>query len=156
MSVKKKLGLVAIFAAVVSVILVIGIGAMGGVSTASTPPDPVSCYCTMPALSLSQVGVYWESMAAYTDGILSVDFEVHNNSSNIANAHDMHVVGTDNTNGVMTSDHGRNINVVTAGECELLTMKYSIPGGVSHFRTSVHAETHDQCGNSYTYGGAMP
>jgi len=153
MKIAKRLGLVAVAGGLLALAVALG---LGGVGTASTPPDPVSCYCTKPALSLSQNNVYWESYAAYTDRILSVDFEVTNDSTNIANAHDMHVIGTVNTNGVVSTDMGRNINVVTAGECELFTMKYNVPSGVSSFRSEVHAETQDQCGNSYSYGGPMP
>jgi hypothetical protein len=153
MKLMKKLGLVAVVASVVTLAIVLG---SGGAGSASTPADPDSCYCTMPVLSLTQTDAYWESMAAYSARTLSVDFEVHNNSSNIANAHDMHVVGSTDTNGVSMTDPGRNINVVTAGECELFTTDYSVPMGVSSFQTRIAAETNDQCGNSYSYGEPLP
>lgn len=153
MKIVRRLGLVSVIAGLLALALATGLSSAG---IASTPPDPDSCYCTRPDLSLSRNDVYWESYAAYQNRILSVDFEATNNSTNIANAHDMHVIGTVNTNGVVSSSLGRTINVVTAGECELFTMKYSVPEGVSSFRTEVHAETHDQCGNSYSYGGPMP
>ena len=150
----KRLGLVAVMLALVALMVAVGLGGVG-TGTAGLPPDPASCYCTRPDLSLSQSAVYWEDYQAYLDRTLSVDFEIHNNSSNIANAHDMHVTGAMNTNGVVASDFGRNINVVTAGECELFTMQYDVPMGVSSFTTRVSAETHDQCGTAYSYGPSM-
>lgn len=156
MKIKKKLGLVAIIGCALTLILIVGLGGSSGTVTASTPPDSEACYCTLPDLSLSQVDVYWENMAAYTARTLSVDYEVHNNSTNYANAKDVQVVGAVNTNGVTLSDNGRDINMVAAGECELFTMDYTVPPGAASFRTEVHAEAVDQCGNSYSYGGPMP
>lgn len=147
---KGTLGLVVAVAGLTALLLMLG---SGGVGNATTPPDPVSCYCTQPDLSVSQSNAYW-GMGDYP-GTLSVDFNISNNSSNYANAHDLTIVGTTNSSGVLSVDHGRTINMVSAGECELVTVKYGIPGGVGSFNTHLSAETSDQCGNSYNYGAPM-
>jgi hypothetical protein len=148
-----KLGLITVLAGVMALIMVMG---MGGVSSATTPTDPAGCYCTQPALSLTKENVYWGSMADYSNGTLSVDYDISNNSDNYANAKNMQIVGTTNTAGVLSVDHGRNINMVSAGECELVTVKYQVPPAVSVFSSTVYATTRDQCGNSYSYPGPMP
>ena len=153
MKLTKKLGLVLAAAMLVVLTLVLGMVGVGG---AVTPPDPVSCYCTQPLLSLTQDRTYWPSYADYLSRTLSVDYDVSNNSLNYANAHNMQIVGTSNTAGVISVDHGRNVNMVSAGECELITVRYSVPPGVGAFRSSVYATTSDQCGNGYSYPGAMP
>jgi len=123
--------------------------------SAGYPPNLEECYCTEPLLSLAIEKVYWGSVADYQNRILSVDFDISNNSENYANAHNLQILGTTNTAGVISVDQGRIINMVSAGECELVTLKYSVPEGVGSFRTNLHATTNDQCGNSYSYGGPM-
>jgi hypothetical protein len=150
MKIIKRLGLVGVAAGLLAMMIALALGSVG---SASTPPDPTSCYCTMPVLSLSQNNVYWESPTAYALRTLSVDFEITNSSSNYANAHGTYVTSTVNSGDVVSIDNGRNINMVAAGECELFTMKYNVPFGVSGFQTTISAEAHDQCGNFYNYGG---
>lgn len=148
-----KLGLITVLAGVMALILVMG---MGGVSNATAPADPAGCYCTKPALSLTRENVYWASMGDYTAGFLSVDYDVGNTSDNYANAKNLQIVGTANTGGVISVDHGRNVNMVSVDECELVTVKYQVPSGVGVFSSTVYATTKDQCGNSYSYPGPMP
>jgi len=147
----KRLGLVTLPIVLMAIVLVQGYGAIGNAAVGE-----YSCYCTQPALRLTQENVYWASYADYTFDTLSVDYNVSNESTNYANAHNLQIVGTDNTEGVLSIDHGRNINMVPAGECELVTVKYSVPETVGSFTTSVWATTHDQCGTPYDYPGPMP
>lgn len=153
MKLTKKLGLVLVAAMLIVLALALG---MVGVGSAVTPPDPVSCYCTQPLLSLTQERAYWPSYADYVSHTLAVDYDVSNSSLNYANAHNLQIVGTNNTAGVVSVDHGRNVNMVSAGECELVTVRYSVPPGVGAFKSNVYATTSDQCGNAYDYPGPMP
>ncbi|MFA5801701.1 MAG: hypothetical protein WC911_04405 [Thermoleophilia bacterium] len=153
MKLKRKLGLVAAVAALMTLALSLG---ASGIVSASTPPDPVSCYCTQPLLSLTKASVYWGSYSDYTSRALSVNYDISNNSANYANAHSLEIVGATSTNGVTLLDNGRNVNMVPAGECELVTVKYTVPPGVGSYNTTVYATTSDQCGNSYSYPGPMP
>lgn len=149
----KRLGLIAVMAAMVSLVVVWGIGSVGNAAVSDDP----GCYCTQPLLNLTQENVYWwGSYADYEANTLSVDYDVSNLSDNYANAHNLQIVGTNNTNGVTSIDHGRNVNMVSAGECELVTVKYKVPYEVSYFTSHVYATTHDQCGNSYDYPSPMP
>ncbi|MFA6000618.1 MAG: hypothetical protein WC828_00675 [Thermoleophilia bacterium] len=147
----KRLGLMAVVGGMMSLALIQGIGATGSAAVGET-----SCYCSQPVLSLTQENVYWGSYADYTNRTLSIDYDVTNSSTNYANAHNLQIVGTSNTSGVISIDHGRDINMVSAGECELVTVKYDVPSGVGSFNTSVYATTKDQCGTSYDYPGPMP
>jgi len=153
MKLNRKLGLFAAIAALMILALILG---TGSIVSASTPPDPVSCYCTQPILSLTKGSAYWGSYSDYTSRALSVNYDISNNSANYANAHNLEIVGTANTNGVTLVDNGRNVNMVPAGECELVTVKYNVPVGVGSFNTTVYATTSDQCGSSYSYPGPMP
>jgi len=138
-------------AGLMALALVWGISAVGSAAVGDS-----SCYCTQPQLTLNQERVYWSSYADYTSRNLSVDYDVSNGSTNYANAHNFEIVGTSNTAGVVSVDHGRDVNMVPAGECELITVKYSIPSGVGSFTSNVYATTHDQCGTLYSYPGSMP
>ncbi len=143
----KRLGLVAVVAGLMTIVLIQGLSGVGSAATS----DP--CYCTRPRLALSLQNVYWGSYINYTSRLLSVDYDITNWSTNYANAHNVQIVGTTDSGGVILVDHGRTINMVSAGECELITLKYLVPPGVAAFTSRVHAVTSDQCGNSYTYGG---
>jgi hypothetical protein len=147
----QKLGLVVVTVCLIALVLVQGIGAIGNAAVGE-----YSCYCTQPVLSLTQENIYWGSFAAYEARTLSVDYDVSNLSDNYANAHNLQIVGTSNTGGVSSINNGRDINMVSAGECELVTVKYNVPPGVGAFNTRVYATTKDQCGNSYDYPGPMP
>ncbi len=146
----KRLGLVAAVASLMAIVLIQGLSGIGSAATS----DP--CYCTQPDLALSLQNVYWASMSDYTNGLLSVDYDIANWSTNMANAHNLQVLGTVDSGGVTLADHGRTINMVSAGECELTTLKYTVPSGVVAFTSRVYAVTSDQCGNSYYYPAPMP
>ncbi|MHB1325567.1 MAG: hypothetical protein ACYDGS_07385 [Thermoleophilia bacterium] len=147
----KKLGLVVVTVCLIALVLVQGIGAIGNAAVGE-----YSCYCTQPVLSLTQEKVYWHGYADYQNRTLSIDYDVTNSSTNYANAHNLQIVGTSNSPGVTSIHHGRDINMVSAGECELVTVKYHVPPDVGSFHTRVYATTRDQCGNSYDYPGPMP
>lgn len=150
---KRKLGLVAVMAGMMALVIILG---AGGIGTATEPADPAACYCTMPELSLSTTNVYWNSVADYNNDVLSVDYNISNTSANYANAKDLQIMGTANSMGVTSIDNGRLVNMVPAGECEEITLKYSVPTGVGAFSTTVYAETSDQCGTTYAYPGTYP
>jgi len=147
----KRLGLLGLTVCLMAPVLVWGISSMGSASVGQ-----YTCYCSQPQLSLTQENVYWGSYSDYTNHNLSVVYDVSNNSANYANAHNLQIVGTSNTNGVISVNNGRDVNMVSAGECELVTVKYSVPPGVATFNTRVYATTHDQCGTNYDYPGPMP
>jgi len=147
----KRLGLVVVTVGLMTLVLIQGIGAMGNAVVGES-----SCYCTQPALRLTQENVYWGTYANYTNRTLSIDYDVSNDSTNYANAHNLQILGTSNTAGVTSLSHGRNVNMVSAGECELVTVKYNVPSGVGSFNTKVYVTTRDQCGTSYDYPGPMP
>ncbi len=146
-----RLGLVAVPIALMALVLITGIG--GVVNAAVGEYD---CYCTQPQLSLAQENAYWGSYADFAGRNLSVAYHISNNSTNYANAHNLQIVGTINTAGVTLVDNGRDVNMVSAGECELLTVKYNVPEGVTAFRNNVYATTSDQCGTPYSYPEPMP
>lgn len=154
MKLKKKLGPFAVVASLMALLLILGLGSGSG--NATEAEYPTECYCTQPALSLAKENVYWADMGDYTAGVLSVDYDVTNSSDNFANAKNLQIVGTSNTSGVISIDHGRNVNMVSVDECQMVTVKYQVPPGVSTFSTNVYATTNDQCGNSYDYPGPMP
>ncbi|MHB8792772.1 MAG: hypothetical protein ACYC6O_05485 [Thermoleophilia bacterium] len=147
----KRLGLLAVVVGLMALVLIQGIGAMGNAAVGE-----YTCYCSQPALRLTQENVYWGSYADYSNRTLSIDYDVSNDSANYANAHNLQILGTSNTAGVTSIDHGRNVNMVSAGECELVTVKYNVPSGVGNFNTTVYATTKDQCGTSYDYPGPIP
>ena len=146
----RRLGLVVVTVGLMTLVMIQGIGATGNAAVVD------SCYCTQPILRLTQENVYWGSYADYTNRTLSIDFDVSNDSANYANAHNLQILFTSNTAGVSSIDHGRNINMVSAGKCEQVTVKYNVPPGVGAFNTRVYATARDQCGNSYDYPGPMP
>jgi hypothetical protein len=150
MKLHKKLGLVTVLASLMALVLVMGLS-----GTASATMGDPSCYCSQPALSLTLEKVYWGSYDDYIGRTLSVDYDI-GNSSDLANAHNFRIVGTSDTEGVILAANGRTINMVSGGECELLTLKYNVPTGVARFNSQVYATTDDQCGNSYEYPGPMP
>ncbi|MBI5869750.1 MAG: hypothetical protein HZB44_02150 [Actinobacteria bacterium] len=147
----KRLGLVVVTVGLMTLVLIQGIGAMG-----SAAVEEYACHCSQPVLRLTQENVYWGSYADYANRALSIDYDVSNDTVGYANAHNLQILGTSNTGGVTSIDHGRDINMVSAGECELVTVKYSVPTGVGAFNTRVYATTKDQCGTSYDYPGPMP
>ena len=146
----RRLGLVAVVAGLMALVFIPG---FSGIASAASA-DP-TCYCQQPALSLTLEKVYWSSYADYTNDTLSIDYDI-GNSSDLANAHNFRIVGTSNTGGVVLTNPGRTINMVSGGECEMLTVKYNVPPGVARFNSQVYATTNDQCGNSYNYPGPMP
>ncbi len=105
--------------------------------------------CGQPDLSLGMT-VYWASMADYTAGVLSIDYNVANGSSNAA--YNVTLAGSTATNGVtVNSGIPASIGTIAGGGSGSATVKYDVPSGVGSFWLSNTATADDGCGNGYTY-----
>jgi predicted CXXCH cytochrome family protein len=94
-----------------------------------------------PNMGLSRTGVYWASMADYTNGLLSVDLDISNTGSGGAAV--VRITGTTNTNGVTDgSTMPVQMGDIAAGRSASTTIKYVVPTGVGSFVSTVHARTH--------------
>jgi len=121
------------------------------------PAEAIVTVCTQPALSLSQVQVYWGSYADYTVGILSDDFRIDNAGSE--DAYTVFVHGTINTGNVTAVNLPINLNTIAAGGNAVFTMQYQIPETLasgSMFRSTIYLLASDSCGNFYNYPGPYP
>ena len=106
--------------------------------------------CGQPNLSLGITNVYWATMADYTAGLLSIDYNVGNGSSNTA--YNVALSGSTATNGVtVSSGIPASIGTIAGGGSSSATVKYDVPGGVGSFWLSNTATADDACGNGYTY-----
>jgi len=112
-----------------------------------------------PDLSLHKSGVYWASYADYSTNVLSVDFNVANDSSGIAgNAYNVQLVGTANTSGVTSVNTPMSVGHIPAGygAARPSVVKYNVPTGTAYFQTNVYATGEDGAHASYAYPTAMP
>ena len=108
-----------------------------------------------PALKLSYVSVYWDSYAAYLDGILSVDYLMAD--AGAVAALDVQVLGTVNTGGVTdASALPVSLGDIAAGASAPFTLQYNIPMGIASFRSTVYATAENQAGILYEYPGTFP
>lgn len=107
-----------------------------------------------PNLDLSVTNIYWASYTDYTNGKLSVDYGVINNSE--SDAAGAAIVDSDATNGVTPSLEPLPLligSIPGAGGNASFTMPYNVPAGVPGFSSIVHATAQDSCGNTYCYPG---
>jgi hypothetical protein len=118
------------------------------------PLTKPNCSASDPGLELSLLqGAYWESMADYHDGILSIDYGV---IGPIALNHArLDVVGTINSNGVGTHQLPEYSTSWSAGGRSFI-IKYSVPDGTQSFANTVFATVEDSCGGGFAYPGPWP
>jgi len=136
-------------ASLVGVIPDEGIGGSCGVDVGSK-----AVYCSTLNLSLGNASPYWASMADYLAGILAVDYDVTNHSAT-SGAHNFDIVGTVNTMGVASVNHGFPMGIA-AGETRTARVEYAVPGGVVTFDTTIYATANDLCGNTSAFPGPYP
>lgn len=106
-----------------------------------------------PDLSVAVTRIYWASYADYVANELSVDYRLNNNSVGIT-AMGTHIDGAISTMGVllMTATPAP-VGDIPAASSGNVTLKYSIPGGVTQFKTRLYAEAADPAGTAYLYPG---
>lgn len=103
-----------------------------------------------PVLSIGSAAPYWASYQSYLARELSVEWTLTNSGANDAQL--VKITGSSNTHGVTLAttlplelgnlNHGSGMN---------LTLKYSVPAGVSMWHSSMTATASDLVGTSYTY-----
>ncbi|MCL4472581.1 MAG: hypothetical protein M1539_03830 [Actinobacteria bacterium] len=114
----------------------------------------ITCSGVAPTLSLTKTGAYWASYADYVAGNLNVDFRISNISG--IDAGNVSIVGTMNTNGVVNLAPLPPPANIPAGTHAAFTVLFSVPEGVTLFRSTVYATAQDPCGNAFSYPGAWP
>lgn len=120
---------------------------------ASDAPVPE---CSQPLLRLSLGSVYWASYSDYLDGKLTVEYGITNTGGDTA--YDIKIVGSAVTNGVvcasaMPFDAGTVLPVLATNN---VTLTYSVPAGVTAFRSTVYATAENSCELGISYPGAYP
>ncbi|MCL5882683.1 MAG: S8 family serine peptidase [Actinobacteria bacterium] len=130
----------------------------GSVADKAGNTAPISGYftvaCSKPQLSLGSPDPFWASYADYVLGELSVTFIFSNTGAD--EAFNLNVVGSVNTNGTLLStippvNVGNLAAAGNPGSTVPVTVKYSVPQGVSDFRSTVYSTVQDVCGVTYSY-----
>jgi hypothetical protein len=119
-------------------------------SSAAESSFTTTCTSGMPSLVPMTPTAYWDSMAAYTAGDLSVDFPIANTGADDA----YNVAITSSTPGglvTLTSSMPASIGTITAGNTGHAVLHYTVPSGVASFFVNNTASADDQCGTGYTY-----
>lgn len=108
----------------------------------------------MPALGMSTAGSpFWASYTDYTNGRLSVTYEINNSTGH--DAYNLMITGSMATNGVIPgSSMPTVVGDIASGSNAPVTMTYMVPSGVTQFRTYNSVTCIDQVGNQYSYGGS--
>ncbi len=123
---------------------VTGINAM--LSVGGTP----SCTGTKPNLDMSVNNPFWASYADYTQGILTVQTVVTNNSTDTVFGVTM--TGVSSSNGVtLFTAMPVNLGNIAGGASAELGILYNVPAGVGSFMASISGSAFDSCGSSYVY-----
>ncbi len=135
-----------------------GLHAIGGsVSDVAGNTSPIGgsfnvvCDAGKPALTLTCPtggNVFWGSYADYMLRQLSVNYMVANPGT--SDAFDVNITGSSCTNGV-TLVAGAAAGDIPAGSSSSVTLKYSVPVGVTAFMAGTMASARDECNNAYTY-----
>ncbi|MCL4474240.1 MAG: YCF48-related protein [Actinobacteria bacterium] len=110
------------------------------------------CTGGKPNLSLRNTGTYWASYSDYTWRTLSVDYSLTNSST--ATAYAVSITGSSANNGVVldsSSPMPMSLGDIVAGGSQPLTLKYSVPDGLTSFKAYNLASAQDGCGGTYTY-----
>ncbi len=104
-------------------------------------------------LSLSLDRAYWGSYAAYQNRTLSIDYSIANVGSN--DAYEVSLT-TDATNGVVPLTPSWMLtDKIEAGKSYAFTMDFTVPEGVTFFR-SMHAATAEDAGANWHSFGSLP
>ncbi|MHB0867169.1 MAG: NosD domain-containing protein [Thermoleophilia bacterium] len=105
-----------------------------------------------PDLRLHMISVYWSSYLAYTEGILSIDYEVMDMGA--AAAEDTRVLGTVDSAGVTNAGAlPLMLGDIAAGAITPFTLLYSIPPGTVSFHSTVFVTAKNHAGTLYEYPG---
>jgi hypothetical protein len=122
-----------------------------GVGMGTLTIEPPACSSGKPSLGLQSPVPHWASYSDYEAGLLSVDWTVRNNGSDIAN--NVQITGSGNTNGVTcaTGLPAAVGNIDGGGGSGGTTLQYIVPAGVGSWRASLTASAEDECGTTYTY-----
>ncbi len=109
-----------------------------------------SCPSGKPGLALSESRAYWASLADFSAGSLSVDYSVANTGG--SPAYIIEIIGSTASNGV-TSQAAMPLSLgnIINGDSRAFTIKYTVPAGVTSFRTSMTATAEDGCGATHNY-----
>ncbi len=105
-----------------------------------------------PALSLDLPSSFWASLSDYQAGQLSVIWTVNNDGAN--NAFQVKLTGGADSKGVsrLTAlPAALGSGDVAAGSSASVTLKYSVPAGVSYWKSTLAASAQDGMGTTYTY-----
>ncbi len=129
-----------------------GHGYVQWVLPSETPPGMGLAMTTLQSdVTLSIDAAYWDSMADYQAGILSVNYVINNNSS-VADAFDVQIVGTSNTNSVTSADiMPVMVGNIAAGGNAGFTLTYNVPSGVMAFSNMIQAQAQDSNGFTYNF-----
>ncbi|MHB0915236.1 MAG: TolB family protein [Thermoleophilia bacterium] len=130
-------------------------GDTNGASEVFLSPNELACPPASPGLTLTFTSVYWASYDDYTDRLLSVDYAISNPSSDPLLA--VEIDGSLATSGVaLATPTPVAVGDVNAGAAASLTLRYSVPQGVSNFKTTVYVNGTDGCGGNHIYPGPYP
>ncbi len=111
--------------------------------------------CGKPALGLTTSRAYWASYPDFQQRELSIDYIISNNDG--PDAMSISILGSNNTNGVLLSSATPvEIGNVYRGAATPVTLRYSVPGSTSNFKTIAFASADDYCGDAYDYPGPYP
>ncbi|MDO8736864.1 MAG: hypothetical protein Q7K29_07245 [Thermoleophilia bacterium] len=108
-----------------------------------------------PGLGISMTSARWASFADYQARLLTVAFSASNPAG--PDAQNLTIVGEQTTNGV-TAATALPLslgNIVSTGSAAF-SLQYSVPAGVSYFRTTVYSTAEDACGATFEYPGPFP
>ncbi|MDO8506985.1 MAG: CHAP domain-containing protein [bacterium] len=101
-------------------------------------------------LSLEFGGARWASYADYQARELSVDYTIANVGAN--NAYDVTITSSTNTAGVTTtSTLPMLVGDILPNEAKDIKLTYTVPPGISYFRTTLTASAKDANRNTHTY-----
>lgn len=107
---------------------------------------------TKPQLVLGWEGAFWESMFAYQQRMLTVDFSLSNVGS--GGAYMVTLEETQFTNGAVSAldSYPLTIPKVMPGQSVSVRRVHVIPMGVASYKTLFYTTANDAGGNGHTYG----
>lgn len=111
--------------------------------------------CGQPSLGVRATSIYWAAYADYQERLLSVDYTISNDSG--PDAMTVTILGSMNTSGVILST-GTPVELgnIYKGNNASLTLRFTVPGGTTAFKSTLFATASDYCGGAYEYPGPFP